>query len=239
MKYKIADLIVEYEAKYDTLKTRSEKYRIDTNQPADFEIVIEKELFEKQFAKYRKATFDEIEYILTTSLFYPKLLNYQACHFHASAVVVDNEAYLFSADCGTGKSTHTGLWLTYLADKNPYILNDDKPALRIFEDGIYAYGTPFSGKHDMSENKKVKVKGICFIEQAKENSIRKIDANEAINLFFKQTITYLNKEEMLKLLDIMEVIIQNVPFYKMGCNISEEAVRLSYETMRGVQTNEN
>ena len=106
---------------------------------------------------------------------------------HASAVVVEDEAYLFSADCGTGKSTHTSLWLKYLADKNPYILNDDKPAIRVTENGIFAYGTPFSGKNDINENKKVKVKGICFLEQAPQNSIEKLEISEAFKLFWGQT----------------------------------------------------
>ena len=85
---------------------------------------------------------------------------------HASAVVVDGDAYLFSAPCGTGKSTHASLWLKYLKHKNPYILNDDKPAIRIVNDNIYVYGTPFSGKTDKNKNEKANLKGIAFLEQS-------------------------------------------------------------------------
>lgn len=138
---------------------------------------------------------------------------------------------------GTGKSTHTSLWLKYLADKNPYILNDDKPAIRILENGIFAYGTPFSGKHDMSENKKVKLKAICFLEQAEKNEIAKVETAEAIKLFFEQTVSHLKKEELEKFLDILEKILEEIPVYKLRCNMSEEAVQLSYRTLKGV-TNE-
>lgn len=233
MKYKIADLIVEYETKYDMLKTRSEKYHMDTNQKSDFQIVVEKERVQKDLEKYADATEESAEYVITGNIFHRKILDYQGCHLHASCVVVGDKAYLFSADSGTGKSTHTGLWLRYLADKSPYILNDDKPALRVFDDGVYAYGTPFSGKYDISENRKVHVKGICFLEQSDTNAIWKLESSKAIQLFLEQTTYHLSQENMEKLLDVLEVIMENVPIYKMQCNISQEAVKMSYEMMSG------
>ena len=93
--------------------------------------------------------------------------NYNGCVLHSSSVVIDNEAYLFSAPSGTGKSTHASLWVKYLTEKEPYILNDDNPAIRIINGNIYAYGTPFSGKHDISVNQKAKLQGICFLKQSK------------------------------------------------------------------------
>lgn len=239
MKYKIADLIVEYETKYDQLKKRSEKYKIETDKPTDIQIIVKEEYVLHDLEKYADATRKMAEIVITGRLFYQKLLDFQGCLLHASCVVIDDKAYLFSADSGTGKSTHTGLWLQHLADKNPYILNDDKPAIRVFDDGVYAYGTPFSGKHDISENKKVTVQGICFLEQSKINFIQKLEPSEAIKLFLEQTMNYLKKEDMEKLLDVLEVVIKNIPIYKLYCDISKEAVELSYHTMKGEDANES
>lgn len=239
MKYKIADLIVEYETKYDQLKKRSEKYKIETDKPTDIQVIVKEEYVLHDLEKYADATRKMAEIVITGRLFYQKLLDFQGCLLHASCVVIDDKAYLFSADSGTGKSTHTGLWLQHLADKNPYILNDDKPAIRVFDDGVYAYGTPFSGKHDISENKKVKVQGICFLEQSKINFIQKLKPSEAIKLFLEQTTSYLKKEDMEKLLDVLEVVIKNIPIYKLYCDISKEAVELSYHTMKGEDANES
>ncbi len=239
MKYKIADLIVEYETKYDQLKKRSEKYKIETDKPTDIQVIVKEEYVLHDLEKYADATRKMAEIVITGRLFYQKLLDFQGCLLHASCVVIDNKAYLFSADSGTGKSTHTGLWLQHLADKNPYILNDDKPAIRVFDDGVYAYGTPFSGKHDISENKKVKVQGICFLEQSKINFIQKLEPSEAIKLFLEQTTNYLKKEDMEKLLDVLEGVIKNIPIYKLYCDISKEAVELSYHTMKGEDANES
>lgn len=235
MKYKIADLIVEFNAKYEMTRKRAEKYACNQELEKDITIEISDKRIENLEKKNKQNTKETSEYMIIGTEFYKALLSYNGCLLHSSGVVIDDEAYLFSADPGTGKSTHTSLWLKYLKDKNPYIINDDKPAIRIFEDGIYCYGTPFSGKHDISENKKVKVKAICFIEQAKENSIRKIEIKESINLFFAQTTIRLNKEKMEKLLDIMEIVLKELPIYKLSCNISEEAVMLSYNTMKGTQ----
>lgn len=240
MKYKIADLIVEFDAKFDTTNRRAEKYKYSENKKyRDFKVIVSQDSIKREIKEDRLLTPELAEYMIIGTNFYKGLLNYKGCLLHSSAVVIDNEAYLFSANCGTGKSTHASLWLKYLSEKNPYILNDDKPAIRIMEDGIYAYGTPFSGKYDINKNTKAKVKGICFIERATKNSIKRIEPKEAVNLFFEQTVRRLTKEQMLKLLDIIDIILKEIPVYKLCCNMSEEAVKLSYETMKGVGTNEN
>ncbi len=239
MKYKIADLIVEFEAKYNVTSKRAEKYKINNKEKENIKITVKDESIKREVELDKTLTEELAEYMIIGSSFFRGLLNYNGCLLHSSAVVINDEAYLFSADCGTGKSTHTSLWMKYLKDKNPYILNDDKPAIRIIDDEIYAYGTPFSGKHDISKNTRAKLKGICFLEQATENSIRRLESKEALNLFFAQTVRRLTEIQMNKLLDIIEIIIKEVPIYKLCCNISEEAVKLSYETMRGENTNEN
>lgn len=239
MKYKIADLIVEFQAKFDTTNRRAEKYLSNENRKKDFKITVTDEAIKQTVKEDDLLTEELAEYMIMGTTFYKGLLQHSGCLLHASAVVLEDEAYLFSADCGTGKSTHTSLWLKYLSKKNPYILNDDKPAIRIMEDGIYAYGTPFSGKHDINKNTRAKIKGICFIKRATKNSIEKIEPEEAVSLFFEQTVRKLTKEQMLKLLDIMDIILKNIPCYQLCCDMSEEAVQLSYETMRGEDTNEN
>lgn len=238
MKYKIADSMVEFEPKFEMLETRANAYKIEDKANIDWQIMISEEKIQERKDKEPEITLDLAEYILTGWEFYKGLLKNKGYFLHASCVVIDDEAYLFSADSGTGKSTHTGLWLKYLAEKKPYILNDDKPAIRVLKDGIYAYGTPFSGKYDMSVNQKVKVKAICFLERAEENRIRRVEPKEAIRLFLEQILIRLKEEEMLQFLEIVDCILKEIPIYKLYCDMSEEAVRLSYQTMKGV-TNEN
>lgn len=147
---------------------------------------------------------------------------------------MDGYAYLFSANSGTGKSTHTRLWMEYFKEK-AYIINDDKPALRYVDGRWWVYGTPWSGKTDLNVNAKVKLGAIVFLERAEENWIKPIEIQEAIPLFFNQTIRRMKYEEKMDLvLNCMEQILMKNPIYKMGCNISEDAVTTAYETIRRV-----
>lgn len=233
MLYKIAELLIEYSSNYNVLRERSNKYLITDNTiKPDIKIKVSDDEIQEIKDSCVENTLELAEYIVMGTKFYQKLVNYKGCLLHSSAIVVDNESYLFSATSGTGKSTHTGLWMKYLENKNKYIINDDKPAIRIIDNEIWTYGTPFSGKYDISENKKAKLKAICFIERSKVNSIERIKNDEAIKLFLEQTISDLNVEEMMKLLETLDIIIKQIPIYKLKCDMSEEAVRLSYNTMK-------
>lgn len=233
MLYKIADLIIEYSPNYNILKERSNKYLIDkSNRKPDFKIEISNDEIQEVKDSYEEITLELAEYMRIGTRFYQKLLKYKGCLLHSSAIVVDDESYLFSATSGTGKSTHTGLWMKYLENKNKYIINDDKPAIRIIDNKIWTYGTPFSGKYDINENKRAKLKAICFIERSETNSIERIKNDEAIKLFLEQTLTELRVENMMKLLQILDTIVKQTPVYKLKCDMSEEAARLSYKTMK-------
>ena len=59
---------------------------------------------------------------------------------HGSTVAVDGKAYLFTARCGTGKSTHTRLWRQVLGDR-ARMVNDDKPFLKVTETSVLACGS--------------------------------------------------------------------------------------------------
>ena len=89
---------------------------------------------------------------------------------HSSILEYDGKAYAFLGKSGTGKSTHTKLWLKYLSDTR--VLNGDKPILEFTNGQFYAYGTPWQGKENWGYNGKAQLCGLCFLEQAKENSIQ-------------------------------------------------------------------
>lgn len=171
------------------------------------------------------------EYMLTGSDFYTQLIAFDGMLLHSSCVVVDGRAYAFSADSGTGKSTHTQLWLKHFGDR-AYILNDDKPAIRVIDGIVYACGTPFSGKYDYSVAKIVPLAGICFLERSETNYIKKADTGKAVFNIFSQTVRKLGSRSMEKLFDVLEEIFEKVPIFDFGCNISDEAVLTFYNAMK-------
>lgn len=172
------------------------------------------------------------EYLYSGYDFYKKLLQHDGLMLHSSAVVVDGKAYLFTADSGTGKSTHAGLWLKKFGDR-AYILNDDKPAIRRERDGWYAYGTPWSGKHDISRNHRVKLAGIAAVNRGEENSIHPFGGLEAIHAIMKQVNRPPGMEFRASLMELLDRLLTEIPVWKLYCNMDPQAAEVSYRAMSG------
>lgn len=223
--YKIANITVEMDT-FGRTQKQAQKYQVD-GMKSSILIISNREKIRKRNPGLR---YEECEYISTGADFAQKLLNFDGLVLHASAVVVDGHAYLFSAKSGTGKSTHTKLWLEHFGDK-AFILNDDKPALRL-EDGVwYAYGTPWSGKYDISVNARVPLGGICMIHRSEENEIQRFNGPKAIFALLEQTIRPADPGLRAKLMDLLDKLMTMVPIWQMGCNMDPEAAVVSYEAM--------
>lgn len=203
----------------------------DESQSADIDILVNQQRIDAMIKDHPELSQGDWEYMLTGNDFYTELVNFNGILLHSSCVVVDGVAYAFSADSGTGKSTHTKLWLKKFGDR-AYMLNDDKPAIRIIDGKVYACGTPWSGKHDYSTPAVVPLAGICFLERSEENWIKPAETNKAIFNIFSQTVRRLGEADMNKLMDILNELFEKVPIYQLGCNISEEAVDCSYNAMK-------
>ena len=122
--------------------------------------------------------------------------------------------------------------LEMLGDKLTYI-DDDKPIIRYIDGEFYVYGTPWNGKHRLGGNVKAKLKCVCKIYQAKENSITKAEIPEMIGVVFNQTLRPEQAEDMEKLLSLTDKLLTKSNLYALGCNISREAAELSFKTMTG------
>lgn len=182
--------------------------------------------------RYPHLTLDDCEYLSSGYSFYVQLMKYDGVMLHSSCVVLDGIAYLFTAPCGTGKSTHTSLWLKQFGDR-AFILNDDKPALR-FENGTwYAYGTPWSGKHDISRNVRVPVGGIAIVERSASNEIERYNEKEAIHFLLTQVARPKGASYRVRLLELLDKLLTAVPLWKLKCNMDPEAAFVSYQAMSG------
>lgn len=161
-----------------------------------------------------------------------KLFEYDTLLFHGSVVAVDGVGYLFTAKSGTGKSTHTRLWREVFGDR-AVMVNDDKPFLRITEDGVLAYGSPWNGKHGLGTNTCVPLKAICILERGEENHIQKIPAKDAVFMLLQQSNRPMNRQLMPKYMELLDKLSGSVNFYRLACNMDPEAARISYEAMSG------
>ena len=230
--YHIADLIIRMACFGETLKRQGRPYLMDKPAPADITITLPPEKLKLLQEKYPHLTLNDVEYIQTGFAFSRALLEFDGFCLHASAVALNNRAVLFSAPCGTGKSTHAGLWQKHFGADKALILNDDKPALRLLDDTFYVYGTPWSGKTDLSLNLKVPLQTIVFLEQAQENSIRRLNNKEGVQWLVYQSLRPVgDRNKMNRLLILLDNLLKKFPVYHLGCTVSTQGVDLVYRTI--------
>lgn len=165
------------------------------------------------------------------------LLSCDTLLFHGSVIAVDGEGYLFTAKSGTGKSTHTRLWREYFGER-AVMVNDDKPLLRITDSGVTAYGTPWDGKHRLSTNTAVPLKGICILTRDTTNHIDLAESHAVYPLIVQQTNRSLTADGMKQTLSLIDRMLNVVPVYQLGCNMDIEAARVAYEGMNRLMKQE-
>lgn len=224
--YNITGLTVAMDS-FGRTVTQAQPYR---SAPAQPDIVISAD-WKKLKVSQPHLSDEDCEYLVTGASFYHQLLDFDGMMIHASAVMMDGQAYLFSAPCGTGKSTHTSLWQTVFGADRARILNDDKPALRLENGVFYAYGTPWSGKTDLNLNEKVPLAGICMLARGEENRIEPFGGVAAIHALLEQTARPRDPRLAGKMLDLLDRLMTCVPVWKMHCNMDPQAARVSYEAM--------
>lgn len=109
--YKIADIITDIKPKFRYFESIAEDYLYTGNEPAQIKISIREDYIRKRAEKNTHLTLGNLESIFLADTFNKKILKYNAIFLHSSAILYKGKAYLFSADSGVGKSTHTKLWI--------------------------------------------------------------------------------------------------------------------------------
>ena len=224
---KIADIITDVPAA-GGLAPRCKAYLWDGNDAPV--ITIRPEDYRSH--RYPGGSENLIAYMESAYQFYCELVNFGGFYLHASTVVLNGAAYLFSGHPGAGKSTHTRLWQQEFGS-DAVIINDDKPALRRIDGIWYAYGTPWCGKDGINQNLRAPVAGLCFMKKSDRNSIRRLDTFEAMQRVMGQTIYKFRTAQSLdRMLGNLESFLREVPVYELENRPEPAAARLSYETMR-------
>ena len=154
-----------------------------------------------------------------------------ALQIHSSVVIQDGKGYLFLGKSGTGKSTHSQLWLKYIPGSE--LLNDDFPVLRLLPDkSIRVYGSPWSGKTPCYKSKDAPVGAIVHLCQANYNKIDRLSVIRAYGSLLESCASF----RPIKAFSdgwhqTMEGICATTPYYHLECLPDEEAALLCYQTI--------
>ena len=159
-----------------------------------------------------------------------KLVAHDVLLMHGSALCMDGQAYIFTAKSGTGKSTHTRLWREAFGDR-VWMINDDKPMLKITQTGITVYGTPWDGKHHLSRNASAPLKAIVKLERSETNRIDPLPKADAFPVLLEQSYRSENPAVMGRIVELEKRLLDTVDFYILGCNMLPEAAKVAMEGM--------
>ncbi|MCR4829040.1 MAG: hypothetical protein K5864_06215 [Bacteroidales bacterium] len=148
---------------------------------------------------------------------------------HTSTILYHDKAVLFLGESGTGKSTHTRLWLNTIPGCR--LLNDDSPFLNA--SSLEVYGSPWSGKTHCYLKEKAPIAALVRLRQALENKICRLSTLEAFAAlqpslppaFF--TVDQCRDRALRFVADV----VGRVPVYRLDCLPDAEAALLACQTL--------
>lgn len=248
-KMKIADVLMDVSSQYDTLAEYCRNYLVkDSSLEAQEHLVltmedIEKERMMEQMITEKDRDIEKkgesapsqyslqyLETLATLRKIADFMPEWDGFLLHGAVIAWEDQGYLFTAPSGTGKSTHLALWKKYLGDQAE-VINGDKPFLRLTDNEVWVYGTPWAGKERWQVNKKVALKGICFLERGEENRIQEINAVSALPFLMRQIYFTEDPQRAGKTMELLDQMLQKVPLYRLKCDISREAFECSFKAM--------
>lgn len=228
---KLAQKVIQIQNIYPESKEFCKDYLTEETNP-DFSINITSEdiMLEQQQSLETGYSLPYLETLSILRKISDILPLHQRILMHGASISYHNQAYLFTAPSGTGKSTHIRLWKKYLGDEVK-IVNGDKPFISLADNPPTIYGTPWAGKERWQRNCSEPLKGICFLQRGTTNSIKRLNPEECLSLLFHQV--YIPDDSLTAglTLELLDKLIKSVPLYLLQCDMSEDAVRCSFETL--------
>lgn len=213
-----------------SLHKTSDKYWIDISYTEIIHEMTTDANFSQAFAYVDVS--DQFSGMVLTSLlrvmFSMALIRHNGVSIHSSCVVKEGQAYLFLGKSGTGKSTHARQWMK--AFPGCSLLNDDNPAIRIIDNKVIVFGTPWSGKTPCYKNESHIVKAIVKLRQAPRNCFKKAEEILAFTAILPSCSGIRRDDGLRRLLhENLINISMGVTVGEMDCLPDEDAARVCFE----------
>lgn len=150
---------------------------------------------------------------------------------HASTVVNGEKGYMFLGKSGTGKSTHSRLWLENIP--GTWLLNDDNPVVRVHDDGtVRVYGSPWSGKTPCYKNASATVGAFVRLRQAGSNSIARLGLPDSYAVLTSSSSAFKAHRKMADgIHHTISLILGAVPCYLLDCLPDRAAAELCFKNV--------
>lgn len=147
---------------------------------------------------------------------------------HASVIEQSGKALLLMGVSGTGKSTHSRLWLQYIS--NCSLINDDEPIIRLSPSGqVRVYGCPWSGSTPCYRNVSAEVKAFVQLKQAPYNALHRLSGRESFTALYSSCATLSSLPHTISnTLDNVLNILSQTPVYHLDNLPNYAAVQLTH-----------
>ena len=160
----------------------------------------------------------------------------QTAALHASVIVYNDQAILFLGESGTGKSTHTALWLKHIPGCS--LLNDDSPIVRIevnekMEPTPFVYGSPWSGKGRCYLSQRYPVAAIVRLTQHKTNQVALLNKLGAFGALLPSFPPAFQRDDYFEgeICRIISAIIKTTPVFHFLCLPDKDAAEMVKNTV--------
>ena len=154
------------------------------------------------------------------------LLRRGVLFLHASQIGVGDAGILFSAPSGTGKTTQARLWQKF---RGATLLCND----RTLTDGVTTYGYPFDGSEPVCCGETRRLGAIVTLEQAPENSVRRLRPREALaHLMPQAVIDVWDPWSRTAAAELLLNVLTRTPVYLLRCTPDENAVACLEQQLR-------
>ena len=148
---------------------------------------------------------------------------------HAALVEKDGYGVVFIGPSGMGKSTQARLWVEY---QGADFIIGDRPGLRRIDGQWIGFGMPWDGKDGIKQQKQVPIRALISLEQAPENSIRRLTKQEAMIVLLNQVMMPMWDDVAMALLTpLMGQLATEIPFYHLKNLPNKEATELTCKTI--------
>lgn len=239
----IADTVIELNTIYDSTYRMCQDYLCSDREPqisieiCEEDILHERQINRKMEMEEGQPETDYFDDYLETLAVYRKicsaLLDFDCFLMHGSVIAspasdTDRDAaVMFTARSGVGKTTRTLMWLDQI--EGSYVVNGDKPILKITEGEVLACGTPWAGKEQLQRNCKVPLKAIFILERGEENTIEELSFSTALPLLIPQIYRSGRSDELIKTLKLLNKLGRSVKVFRLCSNLDKEVIDLAYQ----------
>jgi len=144
---------------------------------------------------------------------------------HGAVVCNGDDAYMFTAPSGEGKTTRAHLFLE--THPNSFILNGDKPFIKVMKDRVLVYSSPWKGKEDEGVNAFATLKAIFLLERHEHTILTELNIQEAFDFLLSQTCMPSKDENAKKVLELLHSMQGKVRVFRYQSPPTEESVNMA------------